>query len=414
MKKLSFGAIAVLAMLMVHSAPALAQCENAGTASAAIDDLANEDTANINKYITQEENFVTEDLTNTATYELMARLDEFDTNLRGWLTDWWKNRLYPVMKDMTKQISASELEQTRTIAQMMDAKALNEKIGEKDEQQVEARKRFQPTESVCVIDTMGPGQTKTQNLSRAIARGFALDDSPRRSNAKGSISATGRGSEIKAQWKEYTEKFCDPKQGDQGCTKPGIMAGKNRDIPLLLWGDRQTIDMKKENNRLMVKAALRTLISPESPDPIPAGAVNSPAGREAILKRRAEEARLNAIYNAMGSMVGERIGGSGVKIQSMSSPTKINASESTEDASYSAIRKSMARDRFTDPQYVARMITNPQSVVREQGAVNAVRLQLMNDIYRRAEEMLFMAGAAYAHDLDKQVPATAEQSAPLR
>ncbi len=47
------------------------------------------------------------------------------------------------------------------------------------------------------------------------------------------------------------------------------------------------------------------------------------------------------------------------------------------------------------------------------GELNALRLQTMNDIYRRSEEMLFMEAAEYARDLNGQVPRSATNNIPL-
>jgi hypothetical protein len=41
-------------------------------------------------------------------------------------------------------------------------------------------------------------------------------------------------------------------------------------------------------------------------------------------------------------------------------------------------------------------------------------MQLMNDLYRRAEESLFLEAAAYSLDLDKQMPSSAVQAAPMK
>ena len=65
----------------------------------------------------------------------------------------------------------------------------------------------------------------------------------------------------------------------------------------------------------------------------------------------------------------------------------------------------MTRDRFNDPQYIIKMISDPVQVARERNTLSALRLQTMNDIFRRQEEMLFMESAEYGRDLNGQITA---------
>jgi hypothetical protein len=408
----------ILTLVLFMPVQALAQCELAVTANAQMQLLATADTSNINKYIRQEENFIKQDLTHTATYEILSRLEEFDVNIRGWLSDWWQNRLLPSMKEMTKQMSVAQVDQTRQIGSMTDAQLLNEAKKKKNEKQEEAHRRYAPSELSCHTDTNGPGQTKAYQMSRALTRGLALDNSKLQSNAKGSASATGRAAEMKTQWDEYVVKFCDNTKGDLGCTVPGTMPGKHKDVPGLLWGDKQSIDMSVEDNRIMVRAALRYLIYPASADTIPPGAVDSGGGHQAILTRHADLARTNSIYNVVGQMISERVS---IPQDSLSSFfRKLRKLAGTPDPiisdnpSYSELRQAMTKDRFSDPAYIVRMVNSPEQVIREQGSINAIRLQLMNDLYRRNEEMLFMEAAAYSRDLDHQKPPSAITSAPMK
>ena len=418
MKKEHYPLPAVLALMLFLPTPSFAQCENFVSANTALTTLATNDTKNLNNYISQEKNFIDLDLTKTATYEIEARLEEFDVNIRSWLSDWWQNRYKPSMKNMTKQLSVFQVDQSFAVGAMLDAQLLNEAIKMKKEKQDEARLRYSPSELACQTTSVGSAQTKASQMAKMLNRGFAKDDSKRHGNAKGSDSATGRGAEIKKHWEEYVAKFCDNTVGDQGCTEGVVVPrpGKHKDLPGHLWGNVQTIDPREEDNMIMASAALRYLIYPESNDPIPPGAVESASGHQAILDRRAEMARTNAIYNVMGSMLGERVGvpeGEGFSLNYVGWLALKLAGKNI-DPSYSELRGGMANDRFLNPEYMASLVGTPDELVREQGSTNALRLQLMNDIYRRSEEALFMEAAAYSRDLDKQMPETAVGSAPLK
>lgn len=394
-------------------AKAFAGCEMPWTASYHLGRLDDQTDQDIEDYTTQEENFITEILTNTATYEMSARLEEFDTNIRRAL-DWWWEQLLPAMKRMTAQLSTAQIDQTRAIGSMIDAQLMDEGARLMAEKQREAHQRYAPSEAACQIDSVGPGQNKAFHISRALNRGLSMDDTLRRGNTKGTISDAGRGQEKQHLWQEYKSSFCDNTAGDQGCTSPGATPGAHKDIPGMLWGDKQTIDASNSQNVTAIQAALRYLIYPFSSDPIMPTAVDSVNGHYGVLYRRSEEARVNTVYNAVGQMIAERVGGSGVDTQAMRVSSGIPAGQASNNASYREIQEALTKDRFTNPQAIVRMIEDPAQMGRQQQAFNILRLQIMNDIYRRSEEMLFMAAAEYGRDLDKQMPSSAKESTPLK
>jgi len=61
-----------------------------------------------------------------------------------------------------------------------------------------------------------------------------------------------------------------------------------------------------------------------------------------------------------------------------------------------------------------RIVSNPEQVVREKGAVTALLMQQMNDLYKRMEEMVFMEASVYAGELDARVPAQPTYRQPTR
>jgi hypothetical protein len=249
-------------------------------------------------------------------------------------------------------------------------------------------------------------------MSRALAQGQGKDDLNRRGNEYGTPSAQGRAADQKVMWQEYVTKFCDPIAGDQGCTVPGVMAGKHTDIPGILWNDKQTIDMSVPDNQILMQAVMRYFVSPQVADPV--RAVESPQGQEEILKRRAQNARINTVFNAVGMMLGERAGGSGVNTQNIRIAAGLPPGEASTDASYREISEAMTKDRFHNPEYITQLIENPEQLMREQIGVNAQRMKTLNDLYKRLEELVYMEAASFASDLDNNRPDNAFTSVPLR
>ena len=409
---------------------AFAQCETPGNAESEFSDLGDDIVDELNDFITQEENFITELVTHRAKYEMINRLWEFDTNIRTGLTNWWNNDLLPSMKKQTEQLSSDQVDQSKALGAMNDAQNSNDAMGEIHQQQALAQRRYQPNERSCVLDSLatatsggggaagghGSGINQAAAMSRALTAGAARDDEKRRSNAKGSPSEKGKSAEQQWIWKQFHDKFCDPANGDQGCTASGDaeMAGMHANLPQLLWGEKQTIDMGNVKNQQIVEAAERYYINPFSPDPVPSQAVKSSQGEEMLLDRHSNSARVNSIYNVIAQMVNERVGGSGVNTQEIQKKADMPVETDSMNASYRELMIAMSVTRIHDPDYLVEMVNYPEQVVREQGSINAIKMQQMNDIYHRQEELLFMEAAVYANTLDGDKPDASEASTPVR
>lgn len=422
--------LAVLALLLClsWSGPARA-CENPASAQNNMNALFQHLIDTLNDYITQEKSLIDEKITETATYEMMLRLWEFDTNIRTGLSRLWQDKWLPAMMDMTKQLSAVQVDQSRMIGSLMDAELVNENIMLKQQRQIEAFRRYQPNEMSCQVDSLmrtddpancnpseGCGPSMAQRMATAMTAGYAKEETERRGNYVGTPGEFGTASYTQNQWNEYVQYWCDPAAGNQGCTAPGTPGyqGKHVDLPGLLWGDKQTIDMSIPENRLMTKAVQRYLISPTVPDPVPAGAVNTPQGQQALLERRSVEARYNAVFNVVSRMISERSSGSKIDTSAVRTAAGLPAGVASDNASYREIMEALTRDRFHNPEYIVRMVNAPEEVVREQGAINALRMQQMNDLYKRLEEMVFMEAAVFAEELDDQTPGRAESAVQFR
>lgn len=401
--------------LIIAPSPAWAPCENAVTATSQFNTMIRDIANDLNDFIDQESNFIDDKISDTATDEVSERLEEFDENIRAGLSEWWLDHFLPALQDMTAQLHAANIDQSIAFGKMMDAQMLNEFSQDIQMQQVESQRRYMPNETTCQVDTVGPGMIRAQRLSRALTRAITVGSQPVRMNAEGSISQGGTGSFTAGAWDEYVTTFCDPEKGGMGCgDTPGTLAGAHTDIPSLLWGDRQTIDMSTPENQQVINAALRYLIAPLAVDPISENVVETPQGREVMLQRRAQAGRVNTVYMVMSQMIAERIGGSGVDTSEVRTAAGLPPADAETDASYREIMQAVTKDRFHNPEYVVRIVSNPEQVVREQGAVTALRMQQLHDLYKRMEEMVFMEASVYAGELDGRMPAAPNYRMPNR
>jgi len=408
-------ALMVSLPLLLSAGTAQAQCENSFTATSTFNQMAQDIASDLNDFIEQEENFIEDKITTTAKDEVITRLEEFDQNIREGLSTWWREHFEPALKEMTTQLHASQIDQTRVLGSMMDAQTQNEYMQDMQRREIQAQRRYAENELTCQIDSVAQGQTKAVRMGRAAARALTKDSQSRRMNAAGTAGVHGPGAEQRERWEEYTTRFCDPEKGGQGCNgTAGDLAGRHVDLPRLLWADKQTLDMTSPDNKVVVDAVIKYMLSPQSPKPVPQDMMDSPPGQQAFLQQRTLTARHNVLYNTVAMMIGQRMGGSGVNTQDMRVAAGLPPMGESIDASYAEIMHAVTKDRFHNPEYIVRLVQNPEQVVREQGAVNAVRLQQLNDFYKRTEEMVFLEATAYAAQLDKRIPRPPLTAVPVR
>jgi hypothetical protein len=431
---------------LLSTRPAMAQCELPGDGTSAVTELQTLDIERLNLFIKQEGSY-SWNIMSTAFEDLAQAYLTFSKNvlqaLNTFAAELNVSGMGESTKAMTMELHVSQVDQTYRLGQMQDAQIMTEEEGRKENLIDDSQKRYMPSDLACMIDTAGPGLSKAYQISRALNRTLAMDDEPRRENAWGSwpvidssgkwtlqhtTSYNGAGQDVNALWQTYTTKYCDNTMGDQGCTTPGVDAGFHKDIGALLWGSQLTIDPTNPEKIREIQDTLRFIIDPLAPDPIPQTVIPQPGenvaqasqGREAVLERHAEMAYVNTIYNTLGAMLSERVGGSGVDVSVMRQAAGIPQAATTSGtvpnvgASYREVQEAMTRDRFDDPKYIVKMLANPEQVARERTLMSALRLQTMNDIYRRQEELLFMEAAEYGRDLNAEIPRAETGNIPLK
>lgn len=423
-KSLFIAAVFVV-LIAAPSGPARADCESAGAVGAAIDAMNQSNTDNLNLFIEQEvapKTTVTPDgtggfapnLMRTAYNMLSSHTLEFFKNIYEGLTKWASNDWLVALKGMTMELHAAQVDQTYRLGWLIDSQLLMENQLRYQKYINEGHRRYAPSELACEIDTVGPGLARSYQISRALNHGFMLDNLPRRNNIKDGPSADGKASDTSKAWAEYVKYFCDNTMGDMGCSVPGSLAGRHRDLPVLLWGAQQTIDPSNKENVRTMQAALRYFIDPIAPDPVAPKAVETAGGHQSILERRSEQVYINTIYNTLGAMLSERIGGSGINAQLMRTAAGVPIANASEDASYRELTQAFIRDRYFNPYYMVRLIGDPAQVGRELNTLGAMRLQTLNDIYRRSEERLFMESAGYGRELNEQMPGASRKDVPFK
>lgn len=427
------GFLFAVVVSVVPLRPAQAACETAGAAFSAVSDMNSAASDLIQRLVEQEvaeKTTVAPDGTGgyapnimrTAYKQLSQYFLDFGENILDALMRWGAEDWLESFKKMTKQLHLAQVQQTHRMGMFMDRQLLVEDKARYQSHINDAYRRYQPSELACQVDSVGPGLSRAYLGSRALNRTLALESVGRHNNARGTPAAAGKAADIQHSWSEYRRFFCDPAAGDPGCDpdlrQPPI--GRPTDLPGLLWGPKQTIEPTAENLKLL-RASLRYFVDPIAPNAIAATVGGTLQGKKEVLSRRADQTVVNSIYNTLGAMLSERMGGfSGVDVGLMRTLGGVPESwtepapGSSPNASYREISEAVTRDRFNDPEYLLRLIGDPAQIAREQGVLGALKLQTMNDIYRRSEEMLFMEAGIYGRTLNTQVPRSPVRNIPLR
>lgn len=449
------GAAGLCVLLSSATALASGLCESASNAQDNMSDLAKEISGPMfDKFLKEIATYIDYDF-KTATAEITDRLQQYDVNLYPPLEQWWDNTENKADKDdssdddsdlanptstlaalkaMTRQISMAKIEQTRAIGSMFDARMLNEKWLAMRMAHIEGTARYTPAETTCQIDRAAKGQNIAYYQARALTKAITREDTLRRLNyvapvesvkvkgddgtfIRSAYAATtprvlsGAG-EMAQLYQEYAKLFCDQKAGDQGCATATVpFPGLNRDIPSLLWGDKQTqkwIDTsnqaKANERREAAMKSLRTLVDPFTPPPVSPSVISTAAGREELARRRAWNARINTLMNSMTHMMAERVGGSNTDMVDIKTATGLQPDADDKSASYSAIRAATAKSRYLDPKFIPRLMNSPGALAQEQIGVNATQLSLLYDLWQRSQEGLYVQAATYADALDGAMP----------
>ena len=143
------------------------------------------------------------------------------------------------------------------------------------------------------------------------------------------------------------------------------------------------------------------IAGPLPPNPIPSDQVTTAAGKQEMMLRRSMRARQDTVYNALGQMLGQRVGApGGADTRDVQTAAGKKDEDVAEEGSYRETQEAISGDRFTNPEFLFQVVNYPATLVREMGAINALRLMQLSDLYQRTEDLVWMEGAVLGKMLD--------------
>lgn len=321
----------------------------------------------------------------------------------NYLDNWWKTEFLPALKNMTAQLHASVIDQTRQVGSMMDSINLTRAAHRTQKIERETQDRLSPSEMACASGTPAPAMAQATRTSRALTQGYRNDVMKRASGAPGLPSASGAASDQKDRWDQYCTTFHDPTSnaGQSACPSPmtpGTLVNGDIDIEGFLLKD--TIDLNKPEEYAATQALLRNLIMPRAQDRLPDKVVDTPAGRERILLQEHLKAIRNVAAEIVSSIISQRAAIPGASVGPEISDIRKNAgvdpAEISPNPSYNEIMLAMTKEKFFDPEYFTRVNGGIGEIKQEQTALDAYITMQMSDIYTLQEKINALLAARAA------------------
>lgn len=241
-----------------------------------------------------------------------AKDHEAGEKLVEFLEDWWVNQYLPAMRNMTAQLHASVIDQSRNIGSMMDSQGLTRAARATQEVELEAKKRNVPNEVTCVAGSHGPAMAGTLTAAQVITQGFKADVDKAGGGAPGTPGADGPESDQKFRFDQYCTFFHNDESNNGVSACPGAPAPDGTivdgdiDIEGILLAD--TLDLADNDTYTATLALMRNLVQPRVFAKMTDDMTDTAVGRERLLKIQHIKAIRNIASDTIASIIARRAG----------------------------------------------------------------------------------------------------------
>jgi hypothetical protein len=327
------------------------------------------------------------------------------------------------MKDMTAQLSASVIDQSRQMGTAMDSHNLSKNARQLQDLELDEKKRVMPNEHSCAPASTVHAQSQTLTSSNALEAGFRLSGNNRSGGAPGKQTAIDNAHDYNQRWQQFCQFFLDTAAngGVNSCPSagtPGTLPNGDIDVEGVLLQD--TIDLSKPEQLMAVQTLVNNIVDPRVAEPLDDAVTKTPAGQETILKREHLKAIRNVIYDVLGSIISRRAAipistdGVGGKIKEIRDRASIEPARISANPSYNEIMLALTKERFYDPDYYARMANDVGAIKQEETSINAYTTLTLQDIYKLQEQVnaLLAARAAIKFERERENP-NVQESVPI-
>jgi hypothetical protein len=340
----------------------------------------------------------------------ITAMDVAIRNKLDWLWTQWEK----AMKDQTKQLHSSAIDQTRQFAINYDTSDLNEAARTIQRAELEAKKEYRATNQACQFDTTARYLGRTLETSKAVTTGYALDLN-RWGNAEvGTDASGGQLTMSQSRFAVYRNKFCDPNSnsGNAPCTAANPDANKHI-LPSKTIFSQETIDLTDATTRDAVTQLMLNVTGYRIPELSSIGALDGGIGKEQRQKNRRYLAQMDVVGALAYSLVGDRAPGQPApEIQQMR--VKVGVSNASATPSAREVRQAVV-EQLWDPNYFKELGDSPNTLTQKELYLKAYNLVMMNQLVEKQERISNIYAMETANILDKNDHSrgTASRSAPF-
>jgi len=241
--------------------------------------------------------------------------DTFTNHQGGWqiveyVARWWNEKGRFALQDMTTQLHASIIDQTRQMQSMADTHDLSKSARMLQNKELEAKARVAPNEMTCSASSSPPALAHGGSTANALSKALT-NDLIKETNATTSVSAPRTLAEdVNRRLETYCNFFLDPDDNASrnSCPDPetaGPLPDGDVNVENVLFKD--TIDFSDEPQRLAATALLRNLIYPNVQEVPPEGFEEKPEGRQWILQQEHFKAIRTIASDVVTSIMSRRM-----------------------------------------------------------------------------------------------------------
>lgn len=391
--------LALSAMLCFLSTAAFAACEAPGNPADGASTVKTAQKAKV-EAVTEALKTVYANQTQTTLTQMTNRLTTMENRLIAKLNQWW-NRWFPALKNQTKQLNASIINNTRQILSNLDSENMSLGALAQQKSELEAKRQYTPSEEACQFDTNARAVSATGGVATAMTRGYANDFNRLGNNEKGTPATEGMRSLQKHRFDIYRTKFCDgnSNNGVAGCA-PGLPMANAHVLPSKTIFGRETINMKDADTRLAIDELLMNITGYAVPDPTLTGAQDSATGKGVRQTKREYITQMDATGALAYMTVADRVmGPPSPYIQAIRQQSGI--ADPSPTPSKREVRQAMV-ERLWDPNYITRLLNNPSTITQREIEMKAYSLLMLYDLIEKQEKISTAFAIQTANILDAQ------------
>lgn len=347
--------------------------------------------------------------------------DIVEQGFQDWMDNWWANDYLPALQDMTGQINAAFVDQTRVTGSEMDATLMNRHLQEQAQQEKEARSRYEPSDATCPASgSMAGSFARSNAVNRAFRQASERDHNTDQTNKLGSKYENGPTDAVRHQWDRYCQNLVSPGTNDgmTGCA-PGSLAGslaseetQNADIePGRFLFNNLTIDVRNPNEAAALEALKENLVGILPNSPQPESSLGTVAGRNQFLGKRSLVARKNAARAPIEYITSQRLPTSriGDLVETLRVDAGIPLSGLSDNPSYKEILHAVSTEKFTNGHYHMDSADTIENMERESLILSVFYLIQLREYYELLERGVLALAVQTSIDLDTQLPQASAQ-----